>query len=228
MVRAIVHDLRMGPKGQKRDEHLLREVFRLACRYIGQSPSQAFFLNEIKTAMHANIGWQRILQYLRFLDGTLLLHLIEPLELRLKKQRGASKICLCDPMLRAAWLGEVVPLSPKGLEQSPHLHELAGRVAESVAGYFFRSIIGLDVAHFPERSAEPEVDFVLTVGTQRIPVEVKYRRRIGYQDTIGLRSFIEKAVYQAPFGVLVTLSDDEASDDPRIVSIPLPSLLLMR
>jgi predicted AAA+ superfamily ATPase len=37
--RAIQHDLRMGAKGQKRDEHLLKEVFRLACRYIGQSPS---------------------------------------------------------------------------------------------------------------------------------------------------------------------------------------------
>ena len=36
--RAIQHDLRMGPRGQKRDEHLLEEVFRLACRYIGQTP----------------------------------------------------------------------------------------------------------------------------------------------------------------------------------------------
>jgi predicted AAA+ superfamily ATPase len=33
--RAIQHDLRMGPRGQKRDEGLLAEVFRLACRYIG-------------------------------------------------------------------------------------------------------------------------------------------------------------------------------------------------
>ena len=30
--RAITHDLRMGSRGQKRDEHLLEEVFRLACR----------------------------------------------------------------------------------------------------------------------------------------------------------------------------------------------------
>ena len=48
--RAIQHDLRMGPKGQKRDEHLLEEVFRLACRYIGQSPSQTLYLEEIKGA----------------------------------------------------------------------------------------------------------------------------------------------------------------------------------
>ena len=204
----------MGSRGQKRDEHLLEEVFRLACRYIGQSPSQAMYLDEIRRAMNANIGWQRILAYLKFLDGTLLIRLIEPHELRLKRRRGASKLCLCDPMLRAAWLQEIVPLDAPGLASSPHLSDLAGHIAESVVGYFFRSIIGLDVSHFPERKTEPEVDFVLTVGEQRIPVEVKYRRRIDYRDSLGLRSFVEKAHYNSPFGVLVTMLDEPGSDDP--------------
>jgi predicted AAA+ superfamily ATPase len=226
--RAIQHDLRMGPRGQKRDESLLAEVFRLACRYAGQSPKQALYLEELRQAMHANIGWQRVFAYLRFLDGTLLIRLIEPLELRLKRKRGPSKLCLCDHALRAAWLQEIVPLAPEALAQQPHLSDLAGRLAESTVGYFFRSLIGLDVAHFPERGPEPEVDFVLTVGEQRIPVEVKYRGRIDHHDTVGLRSFIEKPHYSAPFGVLVTLLDDEASDDPRIVSLPLSSLLLLR
>jgi predicted AAA+ superfamily ATPase len=226
--RAIQHDLRLGAKGQKRDEHLLEEVFRLACRYAGQSPTPALYLEEIKRAMSANIGPQRVLAYLKFLDGTLLVRLVEPLELRLKRRRGASKICLCDHALRAAWLQEVVPLTPEGLTTSPHLADLAGHLAESVVGYFLGSLVNLDVAHFPERGSEPEVDFVVTVGEQRIPVEVKYRRRIDHQDTVGLRSFMEKAHYNAPFGVLVTLTDDPGSDDPRIVSLPLPSLLLMR
>lgn len=226
--RAIQHDLRMGPRGQKRDENLLEEVFRLACRYVGQSPSPALYLDEMRRAMGANIGWQRVLSYLKFLDGTLLLRLIEPLELRLKKKRGASKLCLCDHALRAAWLQEVIPLTVEGLDASPHLADLAGRIAESAAGYFFRSILNLDVAHFPERGAEPEIDYVLTVGEQRIPVEVKYRRRITHEDTRGLRSFVEKSVYNAPFGLLVTLLDEPASDDPRIVSLPLSTLLLMR
>ncbi len=54
----------------------MEEVFRLACRYIGQSPSQAMYLEEIRLAMHPNIGWQRILAYLKFLDGALLIRLI--------------------------------------------------------------------------------------------------------------------------------------------------------
>lgn len=226
--RAIQHDLRMGPRGAKRDEHLLEEVFRLTCRYIGQSPAQALYLDEIHRAMNANVGWQRVLAYLKFLDGTLLLRLIEPLELRLKQRRGPSKLCLCDHALRAAWLQEVIPLSADGLQQSPHLSDLAGRIAESTAGYFLRSIIHLDVAHFPERAAEPEVDFVLTVGEQRIPVEIKYRRRITHDDTRGLRSFIEKSHYNAPFGILVTLLDEATTDDPRIVSLPLSTLMLLR
>lgn len=226
--RAIQHDLRMGPRGQKRDEHLLEEVFRLSARYIGQSPGQALYLNEVQQAMNANIGWQRILAYLKFLDQTLLLRLVEPMELRLKRRRGAAKICLCDHALRAAWLQEVVPIHPEALLKLPHLSDLAGRIAESAVGYFFQSIIGLDVAHFPERDSEPEVDFVLTIGEQRIPVEVKYRRRIEYKDSIGVRSFIEKTHYHAPFGIMVTLTDEPASDDPRIVSIPLSTLLLMR
>ncbi|KPK75367.1 MAG: hypothetical protein AMJ79_11400 [Phycisphaerae bacterium SM23_30] len=226
--RAIRHDLRIGPKGRKRDEHLLEEVFRLACRYIGQSPRQSLYLDEVRQAMNANIGWRRILAYLKFLDDTLLLRLIEPLELRLKRARGPAKLCLCDHSLRAAWLQEVIPLDEKGLKKSPHLRDLSGHIAESTAGYFFKSLIQLDIAHFPERSAEPEVDFVLTIGEQRIPVEIKYRTHITWQDTRGLRSFIEKSVYNAPFGILVTQSDEMATDDPRIVSIPLASLLLMR
>ena len=101
-------------------------------------------------------------------------------------------------------------------------------MAESIIGYFFRSLSGLDVAHFPVRGAEPEVDFVLTIGVQRIPVEVKYRRHIDARDLVGLRAFMEKPHYNAPFGILVTLTDEAVSDDPRIVSLPLSTLLLLR
>jgi predicted AAA+ superfamily ATPase len=226
--RAIQHDLRMGPRGAKRDENLLEEMFRLACRYIGQSPKQALYLDEVHRTLGANIGPQRILTYLKFLDGTMLIRLIHPLELRLKKKKGAAKLVLCDHALRAAWLQEVVPIAPIALEAQPHLTDLAGRIAESAAGYFLSSIVNLDVAHFPERGAEPEVDFVATVGEQRIPIEIKYRRRIEHSDTAGLRSFIEKAHYNAPFGILLTLGDEAASDDPRIVSMPLSTFLMMR
>ena len=122
----------------------------------------------------------------------------------------------------------MIPLTDDELQKSPHLSDMAGSIAESVAGYFLRSIIGLEVAHFPERAAEPEVDYVLTIGEQRIPIEIKYRRQISHEDTRGLRSFMEKSHYNAPFGILVTLLDEKASNDPRIISLPLSTLLLLR
>jgi hypothetical protein len=227
--RVIQHDLRIGERGRRRDQTLLEEVFRLGCRYAGQAPTQAFLIAEIKQALHANIGWQRISSYFRFLEGSLLLRLVRPLELRLKRSRGPSKICVVDHGLRASWLEESIPLDPARLEQSPHLSELAGHIAESVTGAFFSGIPNLDVAHFPERATEPEVDFVLTLGEKRIPVEVKYRRRIdSHRDTLGLRSFLEKTHYNAPFAVVVTMLDGVAIPDPRIVPVSLRSLLLIR
>jgi len=227
--RAIQHDLRLGSKGVKRDPRLLEEVYRLACRYAGQSPGQAVFVPEIRHVLQANIGWQRILAYLRFLEGALLLRLIGPLELRLKRRKGNSKVCLCDHGLWAAWLQETVPLDPAGLEGASHLRDLAGHLAESITGYFLTGLPHLDVAHFPQRGAEPEVDFVLTLGERRVPLEVKYRLRIDpHRDTLGLRAFLEKTVYQAPFGILVTLRDGVEVPDPRILCLSLPSLLLLR
>jgi hypothetical protein len=228
--RAIQHDLRRGPRGQKRDEKLLEEVFLLCCRYAGQTPGQSVFVPEIRQALADNTGWNRILNYLKFLDGTLLLRLIEPIEIRQKKKgKSPDKVCLCDHALRASWLQEVIPLDSEGLAANPHLTDIAGHLAESVLGYFLASIPNLGIAYFPARGIEPEVDFVLTVGTRRIPVEVKYRKRIdALDDTRGLRTFLEKAVYNAPFGILVTLDDEVMIPDPRIVSISLSSLLWMK
>jgi predicted AAA+ superfamily ATPase len=227
--RAIQHDLRVGPRGKKRDEKLLEEVFRLCCRYAGQTPGQSVLVPEIQQALAGNIGWNRILTYLRFLDGTLLIRLVQPLELRLKKRKAPPKICLCDHALRASWLQEIIPLDPERLTRDPHLQDLAGRLAESTLGYYLGSVPTLDLAHFPERGAEPEVDFVMTVGTRRIPIEVKYRRRIDYhEDTRGLRAFLEKTVYNAPFGLLVTLNDEVTVPDPRIIPISLSSFMWIR
>lgn len=227
--RVIKHDLRMGERGRKRDAILLEELFRLVCRYAGQTPAPAVFLTEVRQSLGANIGPQRLASYLAFLNNALLIRLIRPLEIRLKRRKGHSKLCVLDHGLRASWLEEVVPLHIEGLRAASHLSDLAGHLAESVVGSFLSGLPHLDIAHFPERAAEPEVDFVLTIGERRIPLEVKYRTRIDtHRDTVGLRAFLEKTHYNAPFGVLVTMRDDVILPDQRIIPISLPSLLLMR
>jgi len=223
--RVIQHDL---PTEEEGDERLLEEVFRLNCRYLGQTPKPMLYLNEIQKILHTQMSWQRILSYLHFLEGTLLFRLIKPLELRLKRQRGTPKLCLCDHILRASWLQEIIPLTETELSVNPHLSVLAGHIVESIVGYFISSALGLDVAYFPERGNEPEVDFVLTIGEQRIPIEVKYRKNVEFADIRGLLSFIERPIYHAPFGLLITQTDSITIDEPRIVQIPLSSFLLMR
>lgn len=227
--RVIQHDLRVGERGRKRDASLLEELFRLACRYVGQCPSPATFSREAQRALDANVGTERIRQYLRFLNDTLLLRLVEPLEIRLKKLRSAPKICLADHGLRASWLQEIVPLAPEDLVHEPHLTTLAGHIAESVVGALLSTVQHLDLAYLPERGDTPEIDFVLTLGTKRVPLEVKYQRTIDpLRDTEGLRSFLEKSANNAHFGILVTQQETEVVTDPRIISLPLSSLMLLR
>jgi predicted AAA+ superfamily ATPase len=226
--RVIQHDLRVGEVGRKRDARLLEEVFRLSCRYVGQCPSYATLAREAQRSLQANVGPQRAHHYLRFLNDTLLLRLIPPLEIRLKRSRGFPRICLVDHGLRASWLQEQVPLAPERLRQEPHLTTMAGHLAESVTGSLLATIGGLDLAHLPTRADMPEVDFVLTIGAKRIPLEVKYQRAVDpLRDTEGLRAFVETAANNAPFGILVTQTP-VALADPRIVSLPLSSLMLLR
>ena len=227
--RVIQHDLRHGDRGRRRDPALLEEIFRLACRYAGQTPAASTLAEEARLTLAANVGGQRVMHYLRFLGDTLLLQLIPPLEIRLKRKRGSAKLCLADHGLRAAWLQEPVPLTPRELAARPELNTLAGHLAESVFGAVAATIPGLDIAHLPARGADREVDFVLTAGARRVPVEIKYRRRIDpLRDAAGLRSFIEKPANNAAFGALITQDDAAPVDDPRIVSLPLSTFMLLR
>lgn len=227
--RVIQHDLRVGSRGRMRDAQLLEELFRLVCRYAGQTPSLSMLSDEARQSMGANTGSQRVGQYLRFLSETLLIRLVPPLEIRLKRKRGSPKLCLVDHGLRASWLQEQIPLTPSELAERPELTVLAGHLAESIFGSVASTIPGLDLAHFPERGTEREVDFVLTIGAQRIPVEIKYQRRLDpLRDTLGLRSFLEKSVNNAAFGLLITQDDSAEVDDPRIVTMPLSTFMLLR
>jgi predicted AAA+ superfamily ATPase len=227
--RVIQHDLRTGQRGRKRDGTLLEELFRLACRYVGQAPDVQLLTRETQRVLGGNVGSQRVRQYMRFLGDTLLLRLVAPLEMRPKKRSAAAKICLADHGLRASWLQEQIPIAPSQLDAAPELAALAGHIAESVVGTTLCTVPHLDLAWSPARSDAPEVDFVLTIGTHRIPLEVKYQRRIDeLRDTEGLRTFLEKSANRAPFGILVTQTDGTKVRDPRIVCLPLSSLMLLR
>lgn len=227
--RVIQHDLRMGEKGRKRDEQLLEAVFRLACRYAGQHPGPGKLAEELRHTMTASVGPQRVRAYLAFLDGSLLLRMIEPLEIRLKRRRSSAKICLSDHSIRAAWLRERVPLEPARLARNEAASTLAGRIAESAVGAFFGGLPGAGVFHQPGgKDGKGEIDFVLAIGDQRIPIEVKYQSRLDpVRDLRNLQQFCSVPANNAPFGVVVTQSATELNL-PGVVAVPLSHLLVLR
>jgi hypothetical protein len=225
--RVIQHDLRLGEKGRKRDPQLLEELFRLCCRYAGQVISIQKLTQEVQQVLGANIGSQRVRAYLQFLSDTLLVRLIQPLEIRLKKKRSDPKICLADHGLRMSWLQELIPLDFVNDNHNQDIATMAGFMAESVVGAMLSSISGLDISHVPSRGKEPELDFILTLGDQRIPIEVKYRNTISAEHYRGIDWFLSKSINRAPFGILITKNEVQ-SIDPRVITIPLKHLLLLR
>jgi hypothetical protein len=103
IIRCVIqHDLRLDDRGRKRDASLLEELFRLSCRYVGQAPDTGLLAREAQRALQANVGTLRAQQYMRFLSESLLIRLIEPLEIRLKKSgarpKSAWSIMDCGPV----------------------------------------------------------------------------------------------------------------------------------
>ena len=226
--RVIRHDL-SADESKSQDAQLLEELFRLSCRYVGQTPSATLLADQVTRSLNVDIGAQRVDNHLRLLADTLLLRLVPPLEMRMQRSRGRPKLCLADHGLRASWLQEQIPLDPTLLSGQPELTTVAGHLAESVFGSVCTTIPGLGVAHFPPRDTDPEVDFVLTLGDRRLPVEIKYQRRIDpVRHTHGILRFIERSINRAPFGLLITQDDAVELDDPRIVTMPLSTFMLLR
>lgn len=222
--RVIRHDLRIGMRGMRRDPALLEEIFRLACRYAGQSPAPETLAREAGSSLDGDIGVGRVRSYLQFLDGALLLKLVEPLEMRLRRRKGHAKLAICDHLLREAILLERVPLLGSDEVEAT----LAGHVVESLVAYYLSSLPGVGVTHHPARAGEPEVDLVVALGDRRLPIEVKMRRSIeSGRDGANLHAFVGKAANRAPFGLLVT-PGPVGPMGHDVVPVSLPALLLVR
>ena len=227
--RTLVHDLRAGPGGRRRDRGVLEETFRRVCRYAGQGVRARHIKDEVAQVLGPGVRDKSVHDAIRFLANALLVYEIPPLEALTKRQAHPSKLCLCDHFVREAWLQERVPIAPPDLAKANEaVSTTAGHLIESDIGYYLKGIPGSDVSWFPARNQEPEVDFVLTLGLQRIPIEVKYRRgRPDAGDLAGLTSFCSQAKYNAPFGLLIT-QELSGPLNENIVALPAYALLSVR
>lgn len=227
--RTLMHDLRAGPGGRMRDSTVLKETFRRVCRYAGQAVRAKQLVNEVVQVLGSGVKERSIADAINFLANAMLIHEIPPMEALTKRQAHPPKLCLCDHFIREAWLQERVPIAPSQLaEANEAVSTTAGHIIESDVGYFLKGIPGSDLSWFPQRSNEPEIDFILTLGLQRIPIEVKYRRgKPKSADLTGMKSFCRQAKYNGPFGLLLT-QDFTGLLDENIVAIPAYAFLALR
>lgn len=227
--RTIEHDPVGRPHKKGPDRQLVKEVFRLVCRYAGQHVSPRRIAQEVEKILSFPIKEQKVTEAIQFLVDSMLVHAVQPLELLLKKQSHAAKLCLCDHFLRNAWLQETIPIAPDELAKvRESTATLAGHIIESLIGYYLMGVPGLELSWFPARPNEPEIDFIMTIGMQRIPIEIKYvRRPLKPEDYAGIQAFCAKKHYNAPFGLVVTQTECREIDND-VIALPASSLLLVR
>jgi predicted AAA+ superfamily ATPase len=234
ITRTIEHDVPVNAQGQAWDKNLMRETFRHLCKFVGQIVKPEEIRINLRDVLQSGITNAKIYEVLDYLTETMLVHRIDPLEILLQKKRNGAKYCLCDHFIREVWLQEEVPLLPsKLIGANESLAALAGHVMESLLGYFLRSLSNLEISWFPPRKSEPEVDYIVTIGLQRIPIEVKYsRKKPSKIDISGLLSFCGLDKYNAPFGLLITQEYAEplvhlGPNCKNIIAIPASTFLLL-
>ena len=211
------------------DVQLVTETFRLACRYAGEAPRTKLLAQEIRAKLQSGVTEDKGSAAMTFLADSLLLHLVPPFEGLGKKQSNPPNICVCDHFVRNGILQETLPIDPDALKDCTEA--VAGRVGhliESVIGYYLNGIPGVELSWFPARTDEPEVDYVVTIGTNRIPVEIKYRRNDPtIADCAGIEAFCKRAAYSATFGLVITQGAEGKVGDYTI-AIPASTLLMLR
>ncbi len=232
--RVIQHDLQAEHRGDNVNATLMRDVFRMVCRCAGQAPRPARISQETNLQLSSGLSQtnaRQISSCLAALDQSLLIRTIDPLEARRKPVHGSKKLTLCDHVLRAAMLRELIPLVPSELDQSPpNVQTDAGFLADSTVGYYLASLTNKSIGHLPGGEDVHEVDYVVTIGEKRIPIEVKYRSAPDASSAKGLAAFLDNPLNNAPLALFVTRDFEPAVpiQDPRIVCVPLPALLLLR
>ena len=209
------------------DATLLKNAFRILCKYTGQSVTIEKLCKELNASTSARLKHVQMQVILEFFERSMLIKIIRSFEHRLKNPKESVKVCLCDHAIRKAWLKEDVPLYGTDVHS-----DLAGHIVEGIVGNFFKSIKQLGVSYFPavgkEKDAEDEVDFILEIGAFHIPVEVKYRNNPVLGS--GLKSFLNKEAYNAPFGLVITKGEVllDYFHDERIIPISAKRLLMLK
>jgi hypothetical protein len=147
---------------------LLRRLFELGCQYSGQVLSLTKMLGQLQDRGNTST----LAHYLDMLRGCGLLEGLQKYAGQKVRRRASS------PKLQVHNNALLTALENVGLEQARDDPEYWGRLVESSVGsHLVNQARASDVEVYYWRSANREVDFVLTRGGKVIAVEVKSTRR---------------------------------------------------
>lgn len=140
---------------------------------------------------------------------------------RVKRVRREKKVYINDSGIRNVVVGA---LSEYLLSNAAEL----GRVVEAVVADHCKRLKfdlepALETQLFYWKNSGRETDIVVEIFQRSLPVEVKYRDRIGRKDLKGLEEFAEK--HDSPLQIVVT--KEKLDLDGSIVMVPLWLFLLM-
>ncbi|MFN9295250.1 MAG: ATP-binding protein, partial [Planctomyces sp.] len=155
--RTIAHEMVPGVS-----EDVVRGVFQLLCRYAGERVKPKRLVEELSQRTGSGVSEKQVHAAVAYLENTMLVRLLKPLEISRKRQPSGPTICLCDHFIRYALLREQIPLVPSRLRKTTEtVATQAGHLMEGIVGSFFAGTEGVNASFFPAREQEPEIDVVL-------------------------------------------------------------------
>jgi len=224
ITRTIEHDTQSK---HQLDAPTLEKLFYLLCKYTGRDVHLTKLQREFKASYSLDLTHDKIRCGLDFFVDSMLVSIFKPSEHRLRKSQERIKICIGDHAIRRALMNESIPL------YGTHVNsDLAGPIVEGIVGSYLAScyprdsLPGNSITYLPEAQEEGgnEVDFILTISEQHIPIEVKYRNHA--QASPGILQYLQQPQHNAPFGLLITKDEHWVRD--KLVAIPLKNFLLLR
>ncbi len=208
---------------------LLRHLYLSVARLTGQIVPQNR-LTETANAAGFSTNQPTVGKYLHYLADALLIREFRRYPLSKKASvRAPAKITLSDLGVRNA----ILRGAPSLWESDP---SLVGPLVETLAQSVIRDQ-GLAVHYWRDfenprdrRSAIREVAFVVErVDGTVLPIEIKFRKKIGPDDSLGILRFIERhapAQRSAVAGLVVTRETSRWDERSRILYLPLLHFLL--
>ena len=221
--RTIEHDLQSQ---YQLDAKTLENLFYVLCKYAGRDVKITTLHKELKEGFSTTLTHDKIRSGIDFFADSMLVSILKPSEHQLKKPWERIKICIVDHAIRRALMNESIPLYGTNVNS-----DLAGYIVENIVGSYLAScyprdsLPGSSIAYLPDANSDgSEVDFILSVSEQHIPIEVKYSNHA--QATKGIFEYLEQPQHNAPFGLLITKDEHWVKD--KLVAIPLKQFLLLR